>query len=210
MKRAWLVLGGLILLALGLAGGYWFARRPTPAPQPEVISTPTPAASPEALPATASAETAPAQTIQDRAGLYSLELPDDWQVSFEDAKGVRISSLMAQSPDYKVKIDTAAEGPFTPIYYQAGAGLQVTVLDQPLSQNPEPAGAVSEKKSVTVDGVEGTFFAFKEPSTAQGQLLEVRLEKSGRSYTLRFGYNPDTLPGGQALFERIVASLRFL
>lgn len=207
MKRIFLILAGLGLLALGLAGGYWYARRPTP-PQPSTTPAPTPAASPESVPATASAAL-PTQTIQDQAGLYSLELPDDWQVTFEDAKGVRISSLMAQSPDYQVKIDTAAEGPFTPIYYQEGAILQVTVLNQPLADNPQPAGAISEQKTVTVDGVDGTYFVFKEPSTAQGQLLEVRLEKTKRSYILRFGYNPDTFPGGQARFDQIVASLRF-
>lgn len=207
MKQVWLLLAGLALLAIGLAAGYWFARQqPVSAP----VATASPSPAPPSPAATASAQPQnPTQTIQDSAGLYSIELPEDWQVTLEGSKGVRLSNLLAQSPDYKVKIDTEAEGPFTPIYYQTGAGLQISVLKQPLSANPQPAGEITQQKPVTVDGVNGTYFVFKEPSTAEGQLLEVRLEKAGRSYTLRLGYNPDTFPGGQALFEQIVASFRF-
>lgn len=212
MKRALigLAVGGLIAAAGTI--GFFFGRQPaTPPPSAPTEATPTPAIG--AAPVGAinpTATPAASQTIQDSAGLYSITLPQDWQVTLENARGVRISGLTAQSPDYEVQIDEAAEGPFTPVSYKTGASLQITVLNEPLAQNPQPAGVISEQKPIVLDGVQGTYFVFKEPSTAEGQLLEVRLEKAGRSYHLRWGYNPATLAGGQTLYENILRSFRFL
>lgn len=205
MRRAILgiTVGGLIAAAGTV--GFFLSRQNTQLPQPTPIASPTPQATP-----TPDAGAAATQVIQDSAGLYSITLPADWQVSLEAARGVRVSGLTAQSPDYEVVIDNDAEGPFSPVSYKTGASLQITVTSEPLADNPAPAGQIVQQQPFVLDGVQGTFFVFKEPSTVEGELLELRLEKANRTYHLRWGYNPETLQSGRDLFESILESFRFL
>lgn len=214
MKNLALPITLVTLIITGTAGFYYFqqSNQPTTTPVSTEVETTSqveqevdlkPLLDPEGSPA-------PTQTIQDSAGLYSLELPTDWQVTLEDARGVRLSGLMAQSPDFLAHIDDEIEGPTAMVYYTAGASLQVTVTGEPLSSNPYPAGLISEQAPITVGGIRGTLFTFKEPSTAEGSLMDFRMEKDARSYSFRWSFNEETLPQGKALFERILSSVRFL
>ncbi len=213
MKQMGLVLGTIGLLLVGLGVGFGLGHWGANPPPAAVVTTPTP--TPTAVANTdfgfsATDSASPRQTIQDAGGLYSLQLPADWQVALDKADQLALSSLFAQSPDYRTKVTTPREGITNRFTYQAGIDLQVHVLNQPLSVDPQPAGAIAEQKDVVLDGARGTYFVFTNPATVSGQLLEVRLEKGGQTYQLRAGYNLENYPDGQAEFDRILSSFHFL
>ena len=147
------------------------------------------------------------QTVADPNDLYSVEIPTDWQVTFEEKKGVRLGGFIAQSPDYQLRLDETAEGPFTPVYYEKGASLQLTVTNEEETGKGKPAGVITQQNTVMVDGHhEATWYMYKEPSTAQGQLLEVRWSGHGKSFVIRLGYNPETFPQGPTFLQEVVNS----
>lgn len=152
----------------------------------------------------------PPLVITDEAGLLTLSLPADWTVMKEGAQGVRLSGIQAESSDFSLRNDEQAEGPFTPTYYETGSHLQVSIQNGIRPQTDRPAGEILEEKKVKVDGIEADYFRYKEPSTLQGEILDVRFSTDDKSYFFRFGYNPDTLPNGQNTFFTIIKSVELL
>lgn len=154
-------------------------------------------------------QTPTTQNVTDEANLYTLTLPDNWTIVKEGAQGVRVSAIEAESPEYMLRSDTDAEGPFTPVFYESGAALHVSVQDDTSADTQKPAGTISDEKSYTIDGVEAMYYTFKEPSTAQGLLHAVQIVKDDKSYYFRFGYNPETYEHGEEIFQSILDSIVF-
>ncbi len=204
MKQVWLVSAGLVFLAVIILIGYSFRRSRVAVVDKTATESPLPTASPNLISATGSA-----QIVQDSAGLYSIEIPEDWQIAPDEVREQRISSLLAQSPDYKVEIDATSAGSITPIRHQFGASLQVIAFQPALATNPQPDGKISEQKPILLDGTSGTYFVFTESNIIGGQLLEVRCEKSGRTYVLRFSFNPATFSAGSSVFDQMLSSFRW-
>src|SRR4030042_6505579 len=147
-KRLLLALAGSAVVALILAacddGGTVPERSPTAAPtasptptsttlpSPAPTAAPSPAPSPTPEPVLSPCEAVPAlpATVSDQANLYSISIPADWAVvTDEGATGVQLSRIVLESPDFSVFVDEAAEGPFTPIYYETGATLVIHVTN---------------------------------------------------------------------------------
>lgn len=151
----------------------------------------------------------PTQLVNDSAELISLNIPRSWSVVKDGAQGVRVSGINAESPDFSLRSDDNAQGPFTPTYYESGAQLQISIQGGIQPETDRPVGEIIEEKKVKVDGQEADYFRFKEPSTMQGEILDVRLSKDDKSYFFRFVYNPETLPNGEHLFFTIIDSVAF-
>lgn len=147
------------------------------------------------------------QQIVDEEGGISYEIPSDWNVMKEGAQGVRISGLQSETPDFVMRTDEQATGPFTPIYYDSGAHLQVSVQNDIRPQTDRPVGEIIEETQVIVDGIDADYFRYKEPSTLQGEILDVRFSTNEKSYFFRFGYNPETLSNGENIFFTIIDSV---
>ena len=194
----------------------------TPSPTPTVVSTAipvatptpaptaTPAPSPTPEPVLSPCEAVPAlpTTVTDQPNLYSFSVPDDWViVTDEGAMGAQLSRISLESPDYSVFVDEEAEGPFTPIYYETGATLVIHVMTRP--SLPYHFQAVISGSDVTIDGVTATYHVFKEPSTFAGQLLDAHAIRDGSYYLFFFGYNPETCPAGDDLFQAMLDSFQF-
>lgn len=154
-------------------------------------------------------QTPNSQNVTDEANLFTLTLPVTWKIVKEGAQGVRVSGIEAESPEFMMRSDTNAEGPFTPIYYESGASLHVSVQNDVSATTQKPAGVITDEKPYTIDGVRGTYFTFKEPSTAEGQLHGVQFVRNDQSYYFRFGYNPETYTDGEQMFQAIIDSVIF-
>ena len=120
---------------------------------------------------------------------------------------MQFSRISLESPDFSVFVDEAAEGPFTPIYYETGATLVIHVMT-PSSPPYHFQGVISES-NVAIDGVTAPYHVFKEPSTWAGQLLDAHANHGGSYYLFYFGYNPETCPAGEELFQTMLDSFQF-
>jgi hypothetical protein len=129
-------------------------------------------------------------------------------VDEEGPRGLRLSSISLESPDFSVFVDEAEEGPFTPIYYETGATLIIFVGNME-QEPPYHYGGVISEGDVTIDGEVAPYHVFLEPSTWAGQLLEAHLNHGGNHYAFTLGYNPETCPAGEDLFQAMLDSFQF-
>lgn len=209
---------GLLLVACDGDGP---AATPSPAPTPSPTAmpaatpspTPVPAPSPTPTPepVLSACEAVPElpTTVSDQANLYSISVPAGWSVvTDEGAMGVQLSRIILESPDFSTFVDEAAEGPFTPIYYETGATLVIHVVNTAPGPPYHTEGVISES-DVTIDGVTAPYHVFKEPSTSAGQLLDAHANYGGNYYLFYLGYNPETCPAGEDLFLAMLSSFRF-
>jgi len=197
----YIVLALLFVAVIGTAGFLALSQKrgPQDSPTPSPSSTLTQETSPTDN---------PTQPVTDEMGLIQFELPAEWDVIKEGTQGVRISGIQAESPDFTMRSDEDANGPFTPIYYESGAQLQVSIQNDTRPPTDRPTGKILEETQVRVDGIEADYYRYKEPSTIQGEIMDVRFSHDGKSYFFRFGHNPDTLPSGEHLFFTIIDSVR--
>lgn len=145
--------------------------------------------------------------IVDEAGKYSIEIPKDWTISQEGEKGVRFSSLIAQSPTFEVGSEDA--GPSSAVRYKNGAMLYSMVTSEDKSEPYHSGSEVITEKRITIDGVPAIFYSFREPSLAEGALLDAHVQRDGKYYLFRFGYDPKTYPEGEKQFTNILNSIEF-
>jgi len=130
------------------------------------------------------------QLISEPNGYYQMYLPDGWQYSFNPPAGIRLSDLEASSPNAEIVIEDS-EGPHSNIHYNSGVTLNIAVLeDDSALMEPNMAQVIS-RTPIMISGISGQDFVFTEPSTADGQIREVRYYNNGLSYLLRFSYALD-------------------
>lgn len=126
------------------------------------------------------------QLITEPNLLYQLFIPEGWSYEFNPTAGIQLSEMEASSPDAVVEVDDA-EGPHTNINYKDGVFMSLVVLEDD-SAIHEPNMAVIEREyNYYLSGFEVTEYVFAEPSTAKGEIREVRVYHNGNSYLLRFG-----------------------
>ena len=181
---------------------------PTPTPTAEPTSTPAPSGTP--APVLSPCEAVPdlPTTVSDQPNLYSISAPDGWvTVTDEGAMGGQISRISVESPDFSVFIDEEEEGPFSPVYYETGATLVIHVMTP--SPPPYHFQELISESNVEIDGVNAPYHVFVEPSTWAGQLIDAHANQGGSYYLFRFGYNPETCPAGEDLFQAMLDSFQF-
>jgi hypothetical protein len=128
--------------------------------------------------------------LSDPNQLYQMLIPDDWEYSFQPTMGQQISSLEVASPDLELFIDDEVEGPHSNIYYKQGIDLHVQVIDDDSIQF-NPGWPDQRQYRVYFNGIEGTVYVYREPSTVEGELRSVTTTYEGKTYLLRFGYAED-------------------
>lgn len=128
--------------------------------------------------------------VSDPNRLYQLLIPDDWEYTFQPTLGTQLSSLEVSSPDLEVFIDDEVEGPHSNIYYKQGIALHIQVIDDDSIQF-NPGWPDQQEYVVYFNGIEGTVYVFREPSTVEGEIRSVSVTYEGKSYLLRFGYAQD-------------------
>ncbi len=205
MNRSSLLLLGAAVVAV-LAGVLVF-RASRPGPGPSGAAAPTP--SPVAATKPSSAATT-VRRVTDARDLFSVEIPSTWRVTAsEGTKGIRLSRIIAQSPDFRVREDTTADEPFTPQYYEQGAQISIHVTRGALAARGNLEAGARRTERIEIDGRSSLLRVFTEPSTFLGQIIDAHVDYGNNSYVFTLRYNPDTFPHGEDIFKEILASFRF-
>lgn len=131
------------------------------------------------------------QRILEPNFYYTMLLPEDWNHSFGTPMGIRLSDFQANSADNVVEIEDS-DGPHSNIYHKSGISLSFVILDDDSAQSEPVAAQISNQYEFMQSGIVMTDYRFVEPSTAEGELREIRFTHNGRSYQLRFSYAPGT------------------
>lgn len=142
-----------------------------------------------------------------KADFYSVILPAGWNLSLkENNQGVQLSRLTAESEDFASHTDDEADGPFTPVYYDAGANITIHVTE-PADSGEH--GQVFQEKEVEIDGETAQWHQFSEPSTFSGVQYDVHFDHLGRSYLIQFAA-ADDVTNAEAMFNAILDSFEFV
>jgi hypothetical protein len=127
------------------------------------------------------------QLINEPNGYYQMYIPADWQVSFNPVAGVRLSDLQASSPDFEMEVDDSG-GPESQLSFNSGVSLNVAVLEDDSALREPAMAQVISQTPIMISGIEGNDYVFSEPSTAAGEIREIRYFHNGLSYLVRFSY----------------------
>ena len=204
-----------VILAACSGGGPGATSSPTPAmvstATPTVAATPT--ATPTPAPVLSPCEAVPdlPTTVSDQPNLYSISVPDGWVKNMDEgASDTRISSIYVESPDFSTFRDVEAEALEDLAYfdYETGAGFGILVMTSSSYRTYHDDPVISES-NVAIDGVNASYHVFVEPSIRVGQLLDAHADNGGNDYLFYFGYNPETCPAGEDLFQAMLDSFQF-
>ncbi|KKW41592.1 MAG: hypothetical protein UY92_C0015G0004 [Candidatus Magasanikbacteria bacterium GW2011_GWA2_56_11] len=125
-KIIFLIFGAVIGVTTYAAVSYWGRSDDRSDARPTAAS-PTAPELPAETSKTGDAQKPAGQLVADDEGFFTFMVPADWI-----AKPVKgrdgLSEVVARSPDFKLRLDTAAEAPFVPHYYETGAELSVQVV----------------------------------------------------------------------------------
>jgi hypothetical protein len=127
------------------------------------------------------------QKIIEPNFLYQMFVPDDWSYSFGPTAGIRLSDLQASSADAEVVIEET-EGPHSNIYYKSGVFMNLVILEDDSALSEPVMAEIKSSYQVQISGIVMQDYTFTEPSTAEGELREIRFYHNGLSYILRFSY----------------------
>ena len=130
------------------------------------------------------------QKVVDPNFLYQLYIPDDWTYNFGTPAGIRLSDLEASSPDAEVLVEET-DGPHSNIYYKNGIFMNIIVLEDDSALSEPTSAVIQSSYPIQYYGIEGMDYLFTEPSTAEGELRELRFYYEGKSFLLRFAYTSD-------------------
>ncbi len=130
------------------------------------------------------------QKVVEPNGLYELYIPDDWSYSFGQAAGVRISDFQAQSADAELVIEDT-DGPHSNFHYRSGIFINLVILEGEEVMMEPVMAEVIRTSEIMLAGIPMSDYVFREPSTVEGEIRELRFSHNGDSYQLRFSYATD-------------------
>ena len=123
-------------------------------------------------------------------GYYQMYIPENWEFSYEPTAGIRLSDLRASSPDQEVVVEES-DGPHDNIYFMNGISMNVVVLEDDSATNEPVMAQVLRSNPLMISGIQGMNYVFLEPSTAEGEIRELRYYHNDLSYLIRFSYAVD-------------------
>lgn len=121
---------------------------------------------------------------------YQMYIPENWEFSYGEAAGVRLSDLQASSP-YQETVITETDGAHDNISFMNGVLLNVVVLEDDSAKNEPVMAQVLRSNPIMISGIEGMDYVFHEPSTVEGEIRELRYYHNDLSYLIRFSYAVD-------------------
>lgn len=202
MRRLPLLISMAILLAL-LAAVIWYVVLQGPTPTPSSAGSPAPTLAPTAL------SKLEGETLTDASNLYSITLPAGWKVTANEGKrGIRLSYISAESPDFFVRSDESVDGPFVPQYYERGAAFGLHAGPGDPNEVMNRPGIAS--RPIIIDSIPGSFRAQNDPSTMVGQQVDAMIHNEGVTYRFTFVYNPDAYLQDREVFQQILDSFHLL
>lgn len=129
--------------------------------------------------------------ISDPNQLYQILIPDDWAFNFQPPVDIQLASLEARSADLEVESKDEG-GPHDNVYYKNGIAMRLNVMDDDSANYPPFPNRIREQYDVMYSGIQGTEYIFTQPSTVEGEELQLQMYYDGKSYLLGFAYANDT------------------
>lgn len=143
---------------------------------------------------------------------FSLKLPQDWKVDFNDAKDTRLSELLAISPDFQGHTETnttTTSSPMVTNYFESGAKLDILVEKGLVSLKEKLEGKILATEDITIAGIKTKLNTLQETNTKVGEMFDARLEHQGNSYVFRFVYNQEKFKDAKGFFLDTLGSFKF-
>lgn len=152
--------------------------------------------------------TSAAKTISEKTGLYSVDVPESWEVITEQQTvGKQLSKVTATSKAFSQRI-VGGE-----IFYDNGAQLTVRVLNGEQADAKNPDGGhgkmLLNKESVVASGEDVVYHKILDPRVKVGDILDAHILHGGNTYEIRYVFNKEKLNGGEFLFQTIMNSFKF-
>lgn len=149
-----------------------------------------------------------AKIISDKAGLFSVEIPESWVVvSSDGVKGSQISQLVIGN-SYFLKHEDGAS-----MIIDKGAQLLIQITKGENRSGFEGTGGhfnvLITKKDVIIGGKENVYHLFKDPNYPNADILDDHLVNNGNTYLFRLTYNSTTFSDAEYTFQEILNSIKF-
>ncbi len=148
-----------------------------------------------------------AKIMSDKAGFYSLEVPQSWVAVLNEAgKNNKLSSLVMQSSYFSARETDKKK------YYDAGAKFSVSIAAGENKNILEGNGGhlnLIKKGSGSGQGGEYIYHIFKDPDSENGQAIDGHIIHNGNTYLFSMIYNPQTFTDAEYTFQEILNSIKF-
>jgi len=148
------------------------------------------------------------KTINEKTGLYSFSVPQDWNISLEQgAIGTQLSKMVIASPPFSQR-SVASD-----IFYDNGGQLSIQVLKGELASAKSTDGGYGKvlvsKKNIAVDTESSAYYIITDLDVQTGEIIEAPIIHAGNTYVFRFVFNPARYGDGEYTFNEILASFKF-
>lgn len=142
---------------------------------------------------------------------FSLKLPQNWNVDFNDAREARLTEMIALSPDFKghEEKSTSTSTPETLNYFESGAKLDILVEKGLIKAKEKLTGTIIASEDITIAGIKTKLMTITEPTTKVGQFLDARFGYEGNSYVFRMAYNPEKFPEAKQKLTEFLSFFKF-
>lgn len=125
---------------------------------------------------------------------FTVYLPQDWKVSFENDKGQSYNGIIANTKN------------FTP---QTGAKIEIRKDTEEKVNTLLQKLNVTKTRKIDVDGISSTYSLVTGKENPKNKNLFIQVPNKNNSYIITFSYNEDTFPDAEHVFENIYSSLSF-
>lgn len=125
---------------------------------------------------------------------FTVYLPQDWKVSFENNKGESYNGIVATTANF-----------------EGTTGAKIEILQKPesvLNELSKKANFTNIQK-INIDGIASSYAVTNKAETPKNKTIFVQVPNKDKSYILMFYYNEDNFPDGPHVFENIYSSISF-
>jgi hypothetical protein len=145
--------------------------------------------------------------INDKAGLYSIDIPRSWAIEAQEAnKNNRISYLAARSSYLSIREISGKK------YYDAGAKFTASVTggeNRSFSEGDSGHGSLIKTGKDSTQGGEYVYHVSRDPDSADGEIIDAHFIHNGRTYLFAMAYNPKNFTDAEYTFKEIMYSVSF-
>ena len=149
------------------------------------------------------------KTIKDKSNLYSIEIPESWNVTTDQAKiGKQISKIVVSNKVFS-QHNIASD-----IFYDNGAQLTIQVLSGEFPDAKNVDGGHGKmlvgKKTIPMNVENLTYHIITDPKVKVGQIFDAHILHGGKTIEINYVFNAEKFNEGEFMFGELMNSFKFL